>query len=462
MTLATHSLTLVAKNLPQIPVGYIAPLKVEALIALVQEGKRSNLCLQALREVNESKHWILCQCKGDQVLTEMPAMTVVRTKEGTLYLRNLASRPLHSNECPFSYDPTTFSEVKDRALLLEKQREAALSEMDACDSKTIPGTSLKNPLDLHLVTADRIGKTSGSTNIRSRSLSVTRKPEYPALGQVLLYLMERAGHLNQAAHFDFLQSLKDISKTAEQIQAFGDVSLSDVLAFSPKSLPALKRKVQTYREQGHSNAYGLAIMIIHEIHPLGEGLVKLWREPSDEPEWSCIPTGEVKIRSRRSITKGPFLAAITFAPTGDDFEPRAKHAFVLPVLSRRRLLPVESDIERRAAMSLVRLMEWCKEKKNFRLRIEKPMYEIETVAGYCRPDFVIHGLGNKVIVEVMGMMADADYRQRKERTVSIMDSYAPVIKLAPTKSTNDVQMQEALKEMNRSVLSTLSKHQQAR
>lgn len=454
-------LTLVAKNTPSVPAARLSESDIQPLIEFVQEGKSSASLLRILRHINESKQWIMCHCKGDADLLAMPAMTVARMNGGTLYLRNLSGRPLHSNECPFTYNPSTSLEPKDRGLLLQLNRDSVKDQADLPNSSSIPGTELKNPLDLHLDNVVRAASSTGARYKATRSASVRRKPEYPALGQVLLHLMGSAGMLSQASNFDLLQSFKAISKTAEGIKAFGDIPLNDVLVFSPKRLQSLKDTVRLHRSRGIPSAYGLAVIIIHKIHPLEGGKVRLLRESDQDKdnEWSCVPQGEVKIRARRSITKGPFLAAITYAPNDADLEPQAKHAFVLPILSRRRLLPVESDLERRAAMSLVKLIEWAKTKRNLEFRIEKPMYEIETNVGMCRPDFVMQGLGKKAIVEVMGMMADAEYRLRKERTLPIMEAYAPVVQFAPTKAADDAQMSEGLKSMNKSVLSLLFKRQ---
>ena len=109
-----------------------------------------------------------------------------------------------------------------------------------------------------------------------------------------------------------------------------------------------------------------------------------------------------------------------------------------PIASARCPVPVDSHNERRALATL-RSAIWRLENNaklgaalggTVRLDLEKPLFDIETVGGRCRPDFILtvlrpgcepagdrHLLGDsaRYVIEVMGL-DDPEYESRKETT----------------------------------------------
>lgn len=442
-----HALTVVQKNSPRTPVRELSSTETAPLVDYFQNGVRTPRLLAVLQELHERKQWVLCGCKGAIHLADMPALVVARTGEGKLYIRNIPSRPTHSLECPFAYTPTISTEIVDRGLKADVQRRAL------ADQPPTPAT-LRSPLDLHLAPATgATAGTSASSKHRERSAS-RRARRYPELGKVLFYLMEQAGMLTQTSEFDLLKAFHFMSKAAESILAFGTIPLSDVLSYSPKTIDSLIRRVKMHAATGEKNAFGMAVMIVHDIDSLGGGEYEL-RRTTNEQVWSCRPRGQVKVLAKRSITKGPFIAAITYAVPLGESEPVPFHVFASPILSRTRTLPVESDLERRAAGSLLRLFTWAEEKKHLRLTLTKPLFDLQGPLGDCRPDFVIKGLSRTAIVEVMGMMTSEEYEDRKSRTLPLMEAIAPVVQVELNSDLKKSDFDDRLRDMNRAVLNVI-------
>lgn len=417
-------LCLVHKQSPTSAVELVDKAQRNALQDFFSRGFESPLLLTFLNHVHETRRWIVCDCLDPATpLFERPALTVARSPKDKLYLRNLISRLDHANHCPFRYVPGPQRERGD----------------DAPDED--PKGILAGALNLHRATAKGMSE-SAAPNTDARQ-SRSRSRQYPRLGQVLLHLMQQASMLDQGASFDFLESIKDMRMAANGLMAYAGTPLSEVLCLSARQEDQLVRKVDELRRQV-ANAYGLMVVIVHEIETKPFALVR--RSRAGAVEWRCVPQGEVKVWSRRSISKGPFIAAITYAPGSAKTEVVAQHAFVLPILGNTRPLPVESDLERRAAGSLLRLAEWAKKTKNAQFHVSKPMHDINVEGGQCRPDFLVRGPGGQVVVEVMGMLDDPEYRDRKERTHPLMRSLGELIEIGPQVG------QDELRTMNKEVL----------
>lgn len=422
--LPATSLCLVHKHIPRVVSETVSASQREALRDFFDRGYESQALLTFLNRIHDTRQWIVCDCLDPSTpLVERPALTVARSPKDKLYLRNLISRRDHAEHCPFRYVPGPQRE----------RGEAAPEE----DQRSI----MQGALNLHRATAK--GMSEAAAPNADQRQSRTKSRQYPRLGQVLLHLMTQAGMLDQGPKFDFLESIRDLRLAAGGLQAFAGTQLSEVLCLSAKQQDELVRRVDELRRVV-ANAYGLMIIIVHEIDKSPMTLIR--RDKSGNVEWMCAPRGEVKIWARRSISKGPFIAAITFAPAAGQTEVCAQHAFVLPIVGKSRPMPVESDLERQAASSLIRLAEWAGEQKKMRIDISKPMYDIDVDNGRCRPDFIVRGPGGQVVVEVMGMLDDEEYRDRKEHTHPLMRNIGELIEIGPAVSQDD------LRAMNKSVL----------
>lgn len=434
---------LVQKSAPSTPVQSVESRHREALESFFKNPVPSVSLLKFLDDLHAHGRWIVCDCLGPEIpVVERPALTVAKSPKGNLFLRNLQSRRLHADHCPFRYEPGKRPERID-----ESGEEGATGGL-------APG----KPLNLHVATA--VKAIAPSAPGKAPDLIVQRKPKekLPRLGQVLLHLMREAGMLGMSGRFDFLQGIKDMRSAAEDLIAYSGVSLNDVLAVSCKHEQSLIRRVKEERET-HRNAYAVLVVVVHQVQSGPATLLRF--DGNRKVAWKVSPRGEVKVWSRRSINKGPFLAAITYAPSAGEEEPVAQNAFLLPIVDTKIPMPVESDIERVVARSLLNLSAWYREKRSGSMIVEKPMSDIKTPSGECRPDFMVRGPNGRVVIEVMGMSGQAEYDERKARTVPIMRELGEVMEI--TKVNGDREDSKAqLQAMNRWVLSRVGRSRPGR
>lgn len=409
---STTSLCVVQKSAPSIVLESVSDQHRRDLERYYTSGRYSRSLLEFLGRAHEGQRWIICSCHGTSLpITERPALTIARNASGKLHLRNLTSRQPHAPRCPFGYEPSSAETPEN-----ERSRSARAFNLEH-----------GKPLNLHRPVATALVSKSKNKRNNGRDAGC-RSKEYPRLGRVLLHLMSQSGMLSRTHPFDFPRSLDALRAAAGELEAYAGTSLNDVLRLSASQKDELIADI-TARRKSEPHAYGLIIVVIHEVRHNPLTLVRVGG--SQEVVWECQPKGEVKVWSRRSISRGPFLAAITFAAATGREHVEAQHAFVLPIAENRSPLPVESDLERQVAISLMGLAAWVHNKKDFSMVIEKPMDEIEVGDQQCRPDFLIKGPERQAIVEVMGMIDDEDYRDRKGRTHPIMRKLGELIEIGP-------------------------------
>ena len=113
-----------------------------------------------------------------------------------------------------------------------------------------------------------------------------------------------------------------------------------------------------------------------------------------------------------------------------------------PIVSVHCPIPVDSDFERQAFGTLTTTL-WMLDREfpDAGFTMEKPVFEIGTEQGPCRPDFLVHARRNgKVrtwVVEVMGFDRP-DYLSGKEVTHERMEELGPVILMDGRKFERDL------------------------
>lgn len=417
-----HKYIIVEKRAPERPVGFLSDPQMKALHLYYETDQVSETFNILCYELREKGRWLVCNCVPDIPLSRKPAMTAALTQTNTLHLRNINDREPHASKCPLSYIP-----VKSRAHQ---------------PVPNLPRDLTRSVLNLHRGLPDRVTKPGKGSPHREPS---AQRRNYPKLGQVMLHLMEAGGLLSIESDFDFKDALSGMRDAAGRLQAFRGHHLGQVLRLSVKREADLVEQIARIRKH-ENDAYGLLIAVVHEIDS-GPTLIR--RGKGGEVEWQCQPEGEVRIWAQRSIRKGPFLAAITYAADASG-EVKPQKAFVLLAMDRRTPLPVESDLERTVARELKGLADWFTMKRDMTLSIKKPMFDIETPFGFCRPDFIVHGPGGTAVIEVMGMSDDPEYSERKDRQHPLMKELGELIEIAP--SANGVLDEDDLSAMKRRVL----------
>ncbi|MDE0005298.1 MAG: hypothetical protein OXQ29_21620, partial [Rhodospirillaceae bacterium] len=148
--------------------------------------------------------------------------------------------------------------------------------------------------------------------------------------------------------------------------------------------------------------------------------------------------GELEVVSRikrptvggRAVS-GPYLFFGVVALTTRRRGYECVRGWAQPVVSVHRPVPVDSDFERQAFGTLTTTL-WMLDRKfpDAEFTMEKPVFDIDTRQGPCRPDFLIKarrkGVERNWVVEVMGFERQ-DYLAGKEVTHERMRELGPVI-----------------------------------
>lgn len=357
--------------------------------------------------------WIACDCLGAQVAP--PLMTPAYLSEAeTFYLRRLTGpgRPEHRLDCPFFH------------------AQAAPGHMATAD----PVRPVDRPegyfsvLKSAPVRLARAPEDSAGGRVR--------QPHIPRLARLMWRLIDLAGRnqamLSPSGERGIASEFAAIQQAAGHIEVAPGVELARVLwthgsAFRHRRVYAGIRALASRWPRGHAPqgflllfANGIEGNIIHAA--------------------GCDPI-EVATRIQHpsihgTPVAGPYLALIVIGelPQVKGYAPL--RAYAQPIYSGQRFIPVDSDFERTVLRDLLRIQHRLDEHR-YDSAITKPLFDIQTPAGNCRPDFIIEtysretGENRIAIVEAMGFDTDA-YHDAKAITHPRMEKIAPVIDINDT------------------------------
>ncbi len=155
---------------------------------------------------------------------------------------------------------------------------------------------------------------------------------------------------------------------------------------------------------------------------------------------------EVVTRIRRPTiggrhVSGPYLFFGVVALTTRRRGYECVRGWAQPVVSVHRPVPVDSDYERQAFSTITTTL-WMLDREfpDAEFTMEKPVFDIDTKQGPCRPDFLIHarrkGEERTWVVEVMGFERPS-YLAGKEVTHERMQELGPVILMDGRKFERD-------------------------
>lgn len=370
--------------------------EVETLLARFMAAARAN------------DQWLICGCRGET--DDMPAMTFVRQGGGSApggctdpdhHGRRLRrKRPAHDPSCPLHSAQLTGGEEASAFRRPLPDVEVLFSALQP--SGEVPQAQAFAAASFHL---------------GQRTLSP------PSLATLLWRIMHQAG-LNAwtvrsrsgcAAHLDALR------KAGFVFSVDPAVRLPKVLTLRADALRRVTRAIAGQSWANHP-PQGYLIGFAHELdrHAFftAGGRVEV-AEPIVRPRYF------------ENYIAGPFLVIVLLARLNGLGPIVPLRAYAQPVLSGDWLLPVDSDLERRAAQLLRRLAE--EEASAGRaIRVRKPLFSMDVPGGACVPDFVIDTGGRRdrrgsIVLEVMGLSTD-DYRCQKMRTHLLMQQVGPILK----------------------------------
>lgn len=371
------------------------------------------LAVNLVHNAKKDEQWIACDCLGDG--NKPPLLSpAYLSLAGTFYLRRLTNehRPEHHEDCPFFREQTPFR-------LREKNSEVT-------PHKLLDGYfAILKPEIMKLAQAP----DDAEPDDRARREAV------PRLAKLLWTIMDRA-QLNQS--YSDLNAEHNLSGAASLYERLRQVGRDIEMA------PGIFLKHHLHVNIGGGEAD------LNRIYADLRSSEKIWPEGHAAQSFAIVAAKAVKghivtlvngekveIKNRvikptiyGTSTAPPFLVIILFGQYSPKIGMAPIRAYAQSVIGEADFVPVDSDFERQTALSL----RWFKDKlshQHVQLDFQKPVFDIKTKSGLCRPDFIVTyinsktGTRRKFILETMGFDTE-EYLDSKARTIERMKLIAPV------------------------------------
>lgn len=358
----------------------------------VNDLRNESIRFQAiLKNLRENNYWIECDCCTDQ----QPIMAIRRQSNGVFTLINLSKHPQHNKNCAFFRVSSDVSERTSGQRLSRKQGicfHHAVRDVDT------------NPQQEKV--RERISSGVGSQSSK--------------LNRLLCSLFDVAGlHAIKAASISPNDHYFALQATAKTFSWQHGESLDTYFWTHHHQLIKAYQTLRARKDQWPESMrpQGLLLVVIdavseHQLH-IGDTTLEI--------------QGHIEKPGVVANTQGPFVALITLSdePSKPLFF-AMQRACVLPLLSKRQLMIVDSHYERRVIETVLKdwLPYWTK--KGLQVTLKKPLFDIPVTELVCRPDLVLSTPAGDVILEVMGRDDEA-YIERKQRTVPLMQQLGTVV-----------------------------------
>ena len=396
-------------------VGALTP-EAAAALARVKQGidlpGADPVFSATVASARDKRLWILCDCR-DGKPGERPVIVPVRIKEtGQLHLTNIGRAEVpHAEGCPFA--PGEDARRRKPAIVFGDVLRPVAARRVRADGEE-PGKGPRRRL------------TGPGTDSQSSTLA----------GH--LHRLMRAASLHRLSVAEGFASPGDwlaaIRRAAGTFRSPEDIVVSKLLFTDPKSW-----------------ASGHAAGVLDRLEPPGqEGKLSGWlcwlaRDiDGSEVNRDHPALGHVRVLGDVAFptvmggrVEGPwlFMGEVGRSPNTGRWQCLA--ACARPIASARCPVPVDSQGERRALGALRSLIQSLETDAELgealggavRIDLEKPLFDIRTVRGPCRPDFILtvirpgcapaggrHLLGDaaRYVIEVMGL-DDPEYERGKEK-----------------------------------------------
>ena len=397
--------------------------EAEAVRDPLRDVSTAELALAVLREGRENDLWLRCDCRID--IDDDPLVAPCRKAMGAGYSWRVLqgeNRPQHHPDCVFYRESREERAQKNWRRAAWVRPEGILrrcaSARAAIRRSWIPaedGTALTDPLQAPEEDGDR----------------EPGRRRMPALPGLLYWLLETAGLTRVRANEPppgiggWTEAMSAAAKTIEVAPGHPLDGLLFPWRTGWDRLRVHARVREAAREfpEGHVPQGFVCFPVLQ----VGERSL---------PATSKYGELEVVSRIKRPTiggrtVSGPYLFFGVVALTTRRRGYECVRGWAQPIVSVHRPVPVDSDFERQAFGTLtttLRILD--RQFPDAEFTMEKPVFDIDTEQGPCRPDFLIHARRNgKVrtwVVEVMGFDRP-DYLAGKEVTHERMEELGPVL-----------------------------------
>ena len=372
-----------------------------------------------MERAHNTKQWLECNCKvkEDEQAILVPCLI---SESGYFYYRALSNdNNEHSHDCEFNRARRDWNPKSQ----WDKGRKARKAPEGLCEV-------LRESSEDHEF-------ANQNTTQPSRN-KVLWSPRRPALSQLLLRVIEKEG-LNKLSSVDNFADRKnrdnDIREGITEIDIAPGILLSkfwfsDVGEWNDKKVHRKMTEAAKKWPNGHK-PQGFLCWIVWDVDKDGVGNKKGNKRVD-------VINGVKRPVIYMEPVREPYLfLGVVGLPTNKESEYKCIKAYAQPIVATDCPIPVDSHSERVALGKIkFRLKQILKDYRDVEFEITKPVFEIETEAGPCLPDFIITARrGNdeeKFIIEVMGFDRP-DYLQAKVVTHPRMETLGTLITMDASK-----------------------------
>lgn len=388
----------------------------DALLRRRQRGKvlteAEDRRLQAvLGDLRDQQRWLACDCLGAG--GDQPLLSLRRVNGSVTIVRH--GDVHHDERCPFFRDPPEALDI-DRGETAAPLRPVTGSLLLLKERKAISGHSRSPHLE---------------SNAPHRASPGTRLPR---LGRLLLTFAEHGGLSSlDSGEIDAPAGqpvrAADIDAQYQKLKSVGDrpfsgaLKLSDVSCFFmaqvPRHLARFRVLEKEFPDQVRPQGYVFCVADDWE----SDGAVSSVHLHAQGGERAVSVIGRLSQYGDQR-TPGPFLFLGQIGKVASTGRYELVSGALHPVLSKSLLVPVDSEFERSVLRVLLQQIHYWKDRHRVDVGIRKPLFDERVPTGlWVRPDFELNlPSGQRVIVEALGRVKDADYQLRKAALVEALGS----------------------------------------
>lgn len=377
------------------------------------------------------ERWLACDCLGSSKRPPLLSPAYLSEAE-TFYLRRLTGegRPEHLPECPF---------FRDQAAFEREQRKH--------DAKPL------TPVDGYFAALKPLGEHLAQQPVSDADDNRVRGASTPRLARLLWQLIEDAetnviGAIGHRRKPSIQHEYDRLREAARDLWIAPKTPLASHLYSHPNDFRSQRiyarlRKAAKDWPADHEPQAFLAVFapsVTRREIVLAEG----------DP---IIVASDIVKPAAKRVERGPYLVLVAIGEHAQARGYAPVRAYAQPVQDGRHFSPVDSNAER-DLMQLLMKLQWDLDAQGISTRIKKPVFDLETDLGPCRPDFMIDILDRRTSrrrllnFELLGYDTES-YRRSKEVTIPRMRLRAPVIEI----ETKELDDERALSERLRDAIS---------
>lgn len=363
-----------------------------------------------VKAIKQREQWIACDCLGARVHPPLLAPAYL-SMASTFYLRRLTgqNRPEHDKACPF------FQQQK----LREKP-------------PTSPEPKPVKPVDDFFAALKPLGNHLAQKPDPDAPSSHGQTDSVPRLARLLWSLMEAAQTnvveaIGQRPKPSIAIEHERLRNAAQKLLIAPEIPLARHLHHHPADFHARRiyARLRAATPSWPRNHEPQAYLCCFAKDVSGKRIIFADGEPIEVASPIAKPAGKM-------VDRSPYLVLVAIGDHDSGYAPI--RAYAQPIVDGRRFLPVDSNNERILTNQLLAL-QWTLHERGIATRIKKPVFDIDTPQGPCRPDFMVDvldrpkGRRQLVFIEMMGFDT-AEYAARKAITHPRMLSRAPVVEVS--------------------------------